>query len=106
MMIKSLSKLSVLPDDTRVFFGHEYTEKNLRFALTLEPHNASLQAKHAWAEAQMKRRRHHHADDDRLGEGNQSRSCAGTAPSCARRCSSAFPSCRWTTSACSRRRAR
>ena len=54
MMIKSLSKLSVLPDDTRVFFGHEYTEKNLRFALTLEPHNASLQAKHAWAEAQMK----------------------------------------------------
>ena len=37
MMIRSLSKLSVLPDDTRVYFGHEYTEKNLRFALTLEP---------------------------------------------------------------------
>lgn len=54
MMITSLSKLSVLPDDTRVYFGHEYTEKNLRFALTLEPHNASLQAKHTWAEAQMK----------------------------------------------------
>ena len=54
MMMRSLSKLSVLPDDTRVYFGHEYTEKNLRFALTLEPHNASLQAKHAWAEAQMK----------------------------------------------------
>jgi hydroxyacylglutathione hydrolase len=53
MMIKSLSKLSVLPDETRVYFGHEYTEKNLRFALTLEPHNASLQAKHAWAEAQV-----------------------------------------------------
>jgi hydroxyacylglutathione hydrolase len=51
MMIKSLSKLSVLPDDTRVFFGHEYTEKNLRFALTLEPNNRSLQAKHAWAAA-------------------------------------------------------
>ena len=34
------------------------------------------------------------------------RSCAGTAPSCARRCSSASPICRWTTSACSRRRAR
>lgn len=52
MMITSLSKLSGLPDDTRVFFGHEYTEKNLRFALTLEPNNASLQAKHAWAAAQ------------------------------------------------------
>jgi hydroxyacylglutathione hydrolase len=52
MMITSLSKLSGLPDDTRVFFGHEYTEKNLRFALTLEPNNGSLQAKHAWAAAQ------------------------------------------------------
>jgi hydroxyacylglutathione hydrolase len=52
MMITSLSKLSGLPDDTRVFFGHEYTEKNLRFALTLEPSNGSLQAKHAWAAAQ------------------------------------------------------
>ena len=54
MMIRSLSKLSVLPDDTRVYFGHEYTEKNLRFALTLEPHNAALREKHAWAEAQVK----------------------------------------------------
>jgi hydroxyacylglutathione hydrolase len=54
MMIQSLSKLSVLPDDTRVYFGHEYTEKNLRFALTLEPHNTLLQEKHAWAQAQMR----------------------------------------------------
>ena len=55
MMIQSLSKLSVLPDDTRVYFGHEYTEKNLRFALTLEPRNILLQEKHAWAQAQMRR---------------------------------------------------
>jgi hydroxyacylglutathione hydrolase len=54
MMIGSLSKLAGLPDDTRVYFGHEYTEKNLRFALTLEPGNAALREKHAWAEAQMK----------------------------------------------------
>lgn len=53
MMIQSLSKLSVLPDDTRVYFGHEYTEKNLRFALTLEPRNAALVEKHAWAQAQL-----------------------------------------------------
>jgi hydroxyacylglutathione hydrolase len=52
MMIQSLSKLSVLPDDTRVYFGHEYTEKNLRFALTLEPNNAALREKHAWAQQQ------------------------------------------------------
>lgn len=55
MMIASLSKLIVLPDDTRVYFGHEYTEKNLRFARTLEPDNAALREKHAWSEAQMRR---------------------------------------------------
>ncbi|MBX3024891.1 hydroxyacylglutathione hydrolase [bacterium] len=54
MMIGSLSKLLVLPDDTRVYFGHEYTEKNLRFARTLEPENAALREKHAWSEAQMR----------------------------------------------------
>jgi len=55
-MIGSLSKLMALPDDTRVYFGHEYTEKNLRFALTLEPNNAALREKHAWAVAQAERR--------------------------------------------------
>ena len=54
MMIKSLSKLMALPDDTRVYFGHEYTEKNLRFALTLEPHNRALREKHAWAVKQSR----------------------------------------------------
>lgn len=48
-MVTSLKKLAELPDSTRVYCGHEYTEKNLRFALTLEPHNATLKAKHEWA---------------------------------------------------------
>lgn len=52
-MLASLEKLMALPDDTRVFFGHEYTEKNLRFALTLEPGNAALAEKHRWALAQV-----------------------------------------------------
>ena len=30
-------KLGSLPDDTRVYCGHEYTQKNLEFAVTLEP---------------------------------------------------------------------
>ena len=47
-MVASLKKLAALPDDTQVWCGHEYTEKNLRFALTLEPHNAALKAKHEW----------------------------------------------------------
>jgi hydroxyacylglutathione hydrolase len=45
MMWSSLSKLMRLPDDTRVYCGHEYTEANGRFALTVEPGNADLNAR-------------------------------------------------------------
>ncbi len=38
----SLSKLIRLPDDTRVYCGHEYTEANGRFALTVEGGNSEL----------------------------------------------------------------
>jgi hydroxyacylglutathione hydrolase len=48
-MVASLAKLAALPDATRVYCGHEYTEKNLRFALTLEPNNQALRAKHEWS---------------------------------------------------------
>ena len=41
----SLSKLTALPDDTNIYCGHEYTEANGRFALTLEPENADLNAR-------------------------------------------------------------
>jgi len=45
MMWTSLSKLMKLPDDTKVWCGHEYTQSNGRFALTLEPDNADLTAR-------------------------------------------------------------
>ena len=45
MMHASLGKLSALSADTRVYCGHEYTENNGRFALTVEPENADLQAR-------------------------------------------------------------
>jgi hydroxyacylglutathione hydrolase len=45
MMWASLSKLMQLPDETRVYCGHEYTQNNGRFALTLEPANADLVAR-------------------------------------------------------------
>ena len=45
MMWASLSKLMALPDDTKIYCGHEYTESNGRFALTLEPGNAALVAR-------------------------------------------------------------
>jgi hydroxyacylglutathione hydrolase len=38
----SLKKLIALPDDIKVYCGHEYTESNLRFAMTLEPKNHKL----------------------------------------------------------------
>jgi hydroxyacylglutathione hydrolase len=45
MMHASLSKLAALPGNTRVYCGHEYTESNGRFALSVEPGNADLQAR-------------------------------------------------------------
>jgi hydroxyacylglutathione hydrolase len=44
-MMGSLARLSALPDATRVYCGHEYTEKNLRFAAELEPGNRALAEK-------------------------------------------------------------
>jgi len=45
MMWASLLKLRALPDDTRIYCGHEYTEANIRFALTIEPDNPDLRAR-------------------------------------------------------------
>jgi hydroxyacylglutathione hydrolase len=50
MMWESLSKLMRLADETRIYCGHEYTLNNGRFALTLEPGNADLQARMAEVE--------------------------------------------------------
>ncbi|GIL46170.1 hypothetical protein Vafri_3219 [Volvox africanus] len=41
-MWSSLSKLLPLPDHTRVYCAHEYTEANARFAVTVDPHNRLL----------------------------------------------------------------
>ncbi|MGE0867158.1 MAG: hydroxyacylglutathione hydrolase [Kofleriaceae bacterium] len=42
MMHASLTKLAALPEDTKVYFGHEYTAANLRFAAAVEPENAAV----------------------------------------------------------------
>ena len=41
-MQASLKKLMALPDNTKVYCGHEYTESNLRFAMSVEPQNPKL----------------------------------------------------------------
>src|SRR2546429_462223 len=45
MMGQSLLKLRGLPDETRIYCGHEYTKANVRFAKTIEPANAALTAR-------------------------------------------------------------
>lgn len=46
-MVDSLSKLRSLPDNTRVWCAHEYTLKNLQFALTVDGSNQELQSRFA-----------------------------------------------------------
>ncbi len=43
-MVNSLAKFDALPDSTRVYCAHEYTQSNGRFALTVEPQNEALQS--------------------------------------------------------------
>ena len=44
-MYASLQKLLKLPDDTKVYCGHEYTLANIGFAKAVEPANAALKAR-------------------------------------------------------------
>lgn len=45
MMHASLMRLAALPAETRVYFGHEYTASNLRFAAAVEPDSAAVTAR-------------------------------------------------------------
>ncbi|WP_425051635.1 hydroxyacylglutathione hydrolase [Psychromarinibacter sp. S121] len=55
MMWDSMQKFLAMPDDTLVYSGHEYTASNARFALTIEPDNAALQARARDIEAKRAR---------------------------------------------------
>ncbi|NBJ09705.1 hydroxyacylglutathione hydrolase [Microvirga arsenatis] len=46
----TLQRLATLPDDARVYCGHDYTLSNARFALAADPDNAALQARAREAE--------------------------------------------------------
>ena len=41
-MHANLQRLAALPDDVRVYCGHEYSLANARFAVTVEPDNEAL----------------------------------------------------------------
>jgi len=44
-MFNSLMKLKELPQDSKVYCGHEYTKRNSDFCLTHDPNNKNLKAK-------------------------------------------------------------
>jgi hydroxyacylglutathione hydrolase len=50
-MVDSLSKLLNFPDNTRVWCAHEYTLKNLQFALTVDSSNSDLKTRFAEVKA-------------------------------------------------------
>ena len=50
-MLASLSKLAALPDETKVYCGHEYTLANIKFARAVDPGNAALAAREERAKA-------------------------------------------------------
>jgi len=49
-MVKSISKLRNLPDNTRVWCAHEYTLNNLKFALSVDGENPDLQSRYTQVE--------------------------------------------------------
>jgi hydroxyacylglutathione hydrolase len=51
-MWQSLCRLRELPDHTRIYCGHEYTLKNLEFAKKVEPDNAAIDERSAYARQQ------------------------------------------------------
>ncbi len=65
-MFASLRKLAMLPDETLVCCGHEYTQSNARYALTVDPGNAALQA--MAASVNDKRSRNEPTIPTRLGD--------------------------------------
>lgn len=47
VLYQSVMKLADLPPETQIYCGHEYTQSNGRFALTVDPQNEALKARMA-----------------------------------------------------------
>ena len=77
-MWDSLLKLRALPDDFKLYCGHEYTAANVKFALTIEPDNAALKARAEEVTRLRAAGRADHPGDARRGEEKPMCSCAPT----------------------------
>jgi len=49
---RSLQKLASLPSHTQVYCTHEYTQANIKFALSVEPNNSELNEHAQWVQTQ------------------------------------------------------
>jgi hydroxyacylglutathione hydrolase len=54
-MAQSLARLASLPEQTKVYSGHEYTLSNLRFAMAVDPNNTALQDRYRAEQAKRER---------------------------------------------------
>ncbi len=53
-MYQSLIKLALLPDDIKIYCGHEYTLANLQFAKKVEPQNSAIEERISFANQMRK----------------------------------------------------
>ena len=53
-MLDSINRLKKLPEETKLYCGHEYTKKNLEFCLRYEPNNKYLKRKKIWVDTKIK----------------------------------------------------
>ena len=47
-MYNSLKQISTLPKETKIYCAHEYTKKNIAFALSIKPHDMNLKLRSAF----------------------------------------------------------
>ena len=71
MMWESLLKLRALPDDFKLYCGHEYTASNVKFALTVEPDNRRAEGARRGSDAAARGRQADDPDADRRREEGQ-----------------------------------
>ena len=53
-MFNSLNKIKNLPEDTKIYCGHEYTKNNFRILFKFNPNNNYLKDKEKEIEAKIK----------------------------------------------------
>ena len=56
-MFDSLNKIKNLPEDTKIFCGHEYTKNNLSFCQKFNPNNIHLKNKQKFIEEKIKEKK-------------------------------------------------